>query len=154
MRVRVGGSALVLALVGLFASSCAKKPRDATPEGAVESFLHELDEAPRDPTAAARAYALLAEDAREALRLRAERARSLTGQRATPEGMLAPLWSTLRFEVDRVTSKPGKDATHALVDVFGVDPGAQHATVPVVHEASGWRIVLSIPPPPPPDVAP
>jgi hypothetical protein len=141
----------LLVAVAVQATACAKKPADATPEGAVESFLHEIDDAPRDPSAAARAYALLAEAPRESLRLRAERARSITGQRATPETMLAPLWSPARFEIERVKSRPGADASHVLVDVYGVDPGAQHVTVPVVREGDRWRIVLAIPPPPPVD---
>ena len=147
-RAHLGIAALVT-----FAA-CARKPADATPEGAVEAFFHELDEAPRDPTAATRAYQLLAVDAREELRLRAERARSISGQRATPEGMLVPMWSPARFEIDRVKAKPSVDATHALVDVFGVDPGVQHVTVPVVREGDAWRIVLVIPPPPPADSPP
>ena len=138
----------------LASAACTRKAVDATPEGAVETFLRELEDAPRDPAAARRAYALLAPDAREALRLRAERARSITGQRATPETMLAPMWSPARFEIDRVAAKPGADATHALVDVYGVDPGAQHVVVPTVREGDRCRIVLSIPPPLPSDAVP
>jgi len=130
-------------------SACSKRPRDATPEGTVETFLRELDEAPRDPSAAARAYALLDPATRESLRVRAERARALTGQRATPETMLAPMWSPARFEIERCQSKSGGDDAHALVDVYGVDPTSQHVRVPVMREGDGWRVVLSIPPSPP-----
>lgn len=138
---------LVAAIVAAASpAACARAPVDSTPEGAVESFLRDLDDAPRDPAAATRAYSLLAPDAREALRLRAERARSITGQRATPESMLVPMWSPARFEIDRVKARPGADAAHALVDVFGVDPGVQHVTVPVVREGDRYRIVLSVPP--------
>jgi hypothetical protein len=137
----------ILALVfALFcAIGCGRAPSDATPDGAVEAFLRALDDAPRDPTAASRAYRLLNADARHALEVRAARASSIEGHPATPESMLAPVWSPPRFAVE--TTKTSKqDEMHAVVEIFGVDPATQHASVPVVKEGEGWRIVLAIPP--------
>jgi hypothetical protein len=144
MRARLS---IVFALVFTMfcAMACGRTPSDATPEGAVEAFLRALDDAPRDPTASARAYALLNADARKALDARAARASSIEGHPATPESMLAPVWSPPRFAVETTKTKT-QDEMHAVVDVFGVDPATQHASVPVVKEGTAWRIVVVVPP--------
>jgi hypothetical protein len=136
--------AFVLALA-IAVASCGRAPSDATPEGAVEAFLRALDDAPRDPAAATRAYQLLNADARKALEARALRASSIEGHPATPESMLAPVWSPPRFAVE--TTKTSKqDEMHAVVEIYGVDPATQHASIPVVKEGDRWRIVVAIPP--------
>jgi len=127
------------------AAACGRAPSDATPEGAVEAFVRALDDAPRDPTAASRAYALLDVDARHALEARAARASSIDGHPAKPESMLAPVWSPPRFSIE-TTKTNLQDAMHATVDVFGIDPSTQHARIPVVREGERWRIVIVIPP--------
>jgi len=135
----------VLVFSVFYVTACGRAPSDATPEGAVESFLRALDDAPRDPTAAARAYALLDPDAREALKARAARAAAIEGHPAPPESMLAPLWSPPRFEIES-TKTTTLDVMHARVEVLGVDPQTQHATIPVVKEGERWRVVIAIPP--------
>jgi hypothetical protein len=59
--------------------------------------------------------------------------------------MLAPVWSPPRFTVE-TTKTTSQDGMHASVDIYGVDPATQHASIPVVKEGDRWRIVVVIPP--------
>jgi hypothetical protein len=138
-------AALILALA---VAGCGQRELDATPEGAVEAFLRAVDEAPRDATAGTRLVALLDAKAREALEVRANRARAIGGRQVEPAAMLSPMWSPVRFEVDRLTAKIDGDGEHGIVDVYGVDPSTQHARVPVVREGERWRVVVLVPPQP------
>lgn len=131
---------LVLALVG-----CGRAPIDATPEGALDAFLAACEDAGRDPDAAARAFALLTPEARKALELRAQRGTAVTGRPMTPAQMLAPGFGPLRFHVAKTTTTFTVDRAHALVDVYGPDPTAQHATIPLEREGNAWRVVLVVP---------
>lgn len=135
---------LVIA-VCLLAVGCARAPVDATPEGALDQFLAACEDAPRDPRAAARAYALLAKPSRTALDLRAQRATAVTGRPVTPEQMIVPGFGPLRFEVSKTTTSIAPDQAHATVDVFGPDPQTQHAKVPLEREGAVWRVALPIP---------
>jgi hypothetical protein len=141
--------AIVVALTALTGMSCARKPQDATPEGALEAFLRAVEETPNDPGAPARAYALLSTPTREALRARAVRATAITGKTMAPEAMLSPLWTPARFPVERTSATLEASGTSAVVEVFGVDPTTQHVRVPLVKEGDGWRIFLEIPEPQP-----
>lgn len=139
--MRRGALLLSLSLV-----SCAGKPADATPEGAVDRFLQACEEAPHDPSAAARAYALLAPGTRKSLETRAQRATAVMGRPMAPEQMLVPGFTPLRFEITKTTTTIEPDGAHATVDVFGPDPSAQHARVPLEREGDAWRILIALPP--------
>ena len=132
-------------LVG--ATSCARPLPDDTPEGAFDLYLRAMEETPFDPHASARAFALLAPRAQEAIRAEAARAQQLTGKPAPAESMFTPTWTPLRFPVDRTRALVLADGVHAIVDAFGVDPQTQHVRVPMVREWEAWRLELEIPPP-------
>ncbi len=132
--------AVVLLLV-----SCGRKPPDATPEGAVDRFLQACEEAPHDPTAAARAYALLAPPARKSLEARAQRATAVMGRPMSPEQMLVPGFTPIRFEISKTTTTLDADGAHATVEVFGPDPTTQHAKIPVEREGDAWRVAIAFP---------
>ncbi|MBI2388918.1 MAG: hypothetical protein HYV09_04800 [Deltaproteobacteria bacterium] len=135
------GAVAVAALIG----ACSRAPADATPEGALDGFLQACEDAPHDPAAAARAYALLAPASRRALELRAQRATAVTGRPVAPEQMLVPGFTPLRFEISKTTTTIAPDGARATVDVFGPDPAAQHAKVPLEREGGSWRVVVPIP---------
>ena len=124
---------------------CARKPPDSTPEGALDAFLRAIEETPNDPGAPARAYALLDPAAREAIRTRAARANAITGKAVTAEGMLSPLWTPMRFSVERTSTTIDAGGLRAVVDVYGVDPTTQHVRVPLVREGDRWRVVMVVP---------
>ncbi len=146
MRARFLVLILTLAL-GAW-GACARKPPDATPEGALDQFLRAVEETPNDPTAPARAYALLAAPSRDALKTRATRATAITGKPIAPEAMLAPLWTPMRFAVERTAVTIEPSGIRAVVEVFGVDPSTQHVKVPLLREGDRWRVVLEVPEPP------
>lgn len=131
--------------IPLLLAACGRAPVEATPEGALDKFLAACEDAPRDPQAAARAYAMLAPTSRKALELRAQRATAVTGRPVTAEQMLVPGFGPLRFEVSKTTTSIDKDDLHATVDVFGPDPHTQHAKIPLEREGAAWRVVLAIP---------
>ncbi len=140
-------SSLKGALVAFVASAlcaCQRAP-DATPEGALDLFLRACHDAPHDPDAAAHAYALLAPAARRVLEDRARRATGITGKPVTPEQMLVPAWSPLRFDVAKMDTVFAGDKAHAFVDVRGPDPATQQARVPMELEGPGWRVAIAIP---------
>lgn len=134
--------ALALLLV---LTSCRQRAPDATPEGAVDRFLQACEEAPHDPNAASRAYALLAPASRRALQARAQKATAVMGRPMTPEQMLVPGFTPLRFEISKTTTKLDPDGAHATVEVFGPDPQAQHAKIPVEREGASWRVAIAFP---------
>ena len=123
-------------------ASCAQAPADATPEGAVDRFLQACEEAPHDPSAAARAFALLAPAARKTLEARAQKATAVMGRPMTAEQMLVPGFTPLRFEISKTTTTIEPDSMHATVDVYGPDPATQHARVPLEREGASWRIAI------------
>jgi hypothetical protein len=127
-------------------ASCARKPADGTPEAAVDRFLQACEEAPHDPAAAARAYALLAPSSRKNLDARAQKATAVMGRPMTAEQMLVPGFTPLRFEISKTTTDFEPDGAHATVDVVGPDPATQHARVPLEREGESWRIAIAFPP--------
>ena len=135
---------LALLLVAACAIGCARKPADATPEGALELFLQALDDTSHDPSANARAYALLDPASRESLRVRAARATSITGKALVADQMLAPVWSSPRFAIERMHAEIDGTGARAMVDVFGADPVMQHVRVPLVREGEAWRVEMGL----------
>lgn len=124
---------------------CRSRAPDATPEGAFDEFLAACESASVDPKASARAFALLAPSVRQALEERARRASSITGKAATPEQMLVPAWTPIRFEISKTTTTLDATGTKATLDVYGVDPTTQHVKVPMVREGESWRVSVVLP---------
>ncbi len=128
-------------LVGLLA--CSHPAPDATPEGAVRTFLDVMEGAADDPVLARRAYELLGPTARANLGERAHRTSQLQGRQVEPWSMLAAGFFGVAFRpmVMRATVVGDR----ATVDVFGEDAQHEHASVVCVHEAPGWRIEPGLP---------
>jgi hypothetical protein len=132
------------ALVTLAAlSGCARKPADATPEGAVRELLDRIDRSEADPAATHAVYELLSSSTKANLIERAHRASTTSGREVAPEEMLAPGRFSLRFEPRRMLTRFGDD--RAVVDVIGIDPETDRAEVPCVLEDGRWRIEIPLP---------
>ena len=147
VAARVGGTALVMTLA--LASGCAQKPVDATPEGAVRELLERMEhaEGEGDEAATRGVYELLAAPTREALELRAARASAATARRVSPADMIAPAHFSFRFRPRQFKAKTTGD--RATVDVVGIDPAVDRASVPCVREDGHWRVEIPLPPLPP-----
>lgn len=144
-----------MARIALFLASsvllvaCARKSADATPEGALDAFLSACETASSDPHASAKAFALLSPSARRSLEDRAKRASAITGKAVSPEQLLVPAWTPIRFEIAKTTTTfdAGKDGPSATVDVFGAEESTQHVRIPMEREGEAWRVRVAIPPP-------
>jgi hypothetical protein len=139
--VSIGGAVVVAA----FASGCPRPRPDATPETALESFVQACEGAAHDASAPARAFSLLAPDARARLEARARRGTAITGRAVTATQLLSPNWSPLRFEIARTKATVTEPGMRAMVDVWGPDETTQHVVVPMVREGDGWRVVVDVP---------
>lgn len=144
MRRALGAAALAVAL----AAACARKPVDATPEGAVRELLDRMERVDGDPAAGEAAYQLLAESARANLGERSRRASAASGRPVKPWEMLAPSRFTLRFAPRSMVARAAGDK-RAIVEVTGADPEVERARVPCVLEGGGWRVDLQLPELPP-----
>jgi len=133
-------AALPLAL----AASCARKPADLTPDGAVRDLLDHVDRTESDPAEMRAVYELLSADTKAKLIERARRASTTSGREVPPEEMLAPGRFSLRFEPRKMLVRFDED--RAVVDVVGIDPETDRAEVPCVLEDGRWRIVVPLPP--------
>jgi hypothetical protein len=130
---------------GLFAisASCARKPPDLTPEGAVREMLDRIDRTEADPAEAHAVYELLSSTTKANLIERARRASTTSGREVAPEEMIAPGRFSLRFEPRKMHARIADD--RAIVDVTGIDPDNDRAEVPCVLEEGRWRIVIPLP---------
>lgn len=137
--------ALALALASL--EGCSRQPPDATPEGAVRTFLEKMDEAQDDGPKMRAVYTLLGPDARGNLAERAARTGRAQGRRVEPHEVLAEGRFALRFRPKRMTARATGPAS-AMVDVEGSDP-ADRAEVRCVKEGALWRVEPELPEPPP-----
>lgn len=145
-RLGLAAAALLGAVTFVALPGCSKRPPDATPEGALDLFLRSMEETPYDPQASGRAFRLLSPKARGVILAEATRAQQITGKPLPTEAFFSPTWRPLRFPVDRLHAVVDPDGEHAVVDVYGVDPKADHVRVPMVREGEGWRLELEIPP--------
>ncbi len=156
MRARTGPSAFALrglclpavaragalALV-LVAAACSHPAPDATPEGALRTWLERMEASEDDSSASREAYQLLGPAARANLEERARRASQAQGRRAEPYDMLATGRFGLKFRPKSMHATiVGEQAT---VDVIGADPSTEHATVRCVREPAGWRVEPDLP---------
>ncbi len=142
MRTALSAVALLLALA-VPAAACDDEPTDDTPAGALTLFLDAMERSSRDDHALEEAYHLLAADARHALEVRAERASSLSHRDFSPWDMLAQGRYRRRFALGS-PMRESIEGDHATVTVLGSREG-ERADVSLVHERSGWRVVLEIP---------
>jgi hypothetical protein len=133
----------VLAAFLLFVA-CSRPAPDATPEGAVRAWLEHMEGSQDDPRDAREAYRLLGPTARANLAERATRASQMQGRRTEPYELFAAGFFGLEFRPETMRATVSGD--HATVEVTG-DHGTEHASVPCVHEAGGWRIEPELPPP-------
>ena len=134
---------LFLVVVAATTPACGDEPSDDTPTGALLLFLDAMDRSSWDDGALEIAYGLLASDAREQLRARAERASSLSHREFEPWEMLPQGRFRRRFSARRGL-RERIDGEHAVVTVLGSREG-EHADVPLVREGEAWRVVLDIP---------
>lgn len=136
-----------LSAVIFLALSCSRGPSDRSPDGTLILFLDALGRSEWDPRALEEAYGLLSNDAKEALRHRAELASSLSGREFAPWEMLVQGRSRLRFgPVGGEAFEARIEGDRAFVTVRGASP-EQKADVPMAREDGRWRVVLTIPPP-------
>jgi hypothetical protein len=124
--------------------ACSHPPLDSAPEGAVRLFLDAMD-SDDNPASMRRAYDLLGPTARANLAGRARRTSRLQGRQVEPWEMIAAGLFGLAFR-PKVMRSTGV-GERATVEVFGEDPQSEHASVPCVHEAAGWRIEPALPDP-------
>jgi hypothetical protein len=140
--------ALTLALPLLFPAvatpGCSHPPPDATPEGALRLFLDDMEDSD-DPTSMRRAYDLLGPAAQASLVARAHSTSLLQGRHFEPWDMLAAGLFGLAFRTKAMRAAVVGD--RATVDVYGEDPGSEHASVICTHVGAGWRIEPDLPEP-------
>lgn len=137
MSARAATLAFVLAM-----AACARKPVDATPEGAVREFTERIARTGADPLAAKSAYELLSKGTQENLTERAHRYTAASGKHISPEEMIAPQSYLERFAPHDFKSKIV--GGRALVTVTGAEP-TQVAEIQCVFQEGGWRLELPIP---------
>lgn len=140
LRVALAASLFLLA-------ACRRQPPDATPEGVVREFLERMRRLQSDPKDARAVYELLSRPAQANLTERAKRASAATGKRMGAEQMIAPAYFFTRFQAQHwATRVAGERAT---VELLGVDPAEERASVPCVREDGHWRVDLALPSLPP-----
>ena len=132
----------LLALLTAAIVSCSRPPPDATPEGALRTWLDEMGAQVSDPHETRAAYAMLSKQTHQNLEKRAERASRIEGRRIEAQDMLAQGRFALRFTPKKfVTTTSGDSAT---VEVTGDEP-SDHATIHCVKEGPVWRVDLALP---------
>jgi hypothetical protein len=126
-------------------AGCRGGEVDGDPVTTVRTFLELMDRSSSDERALADAYALLDREARQALRARAGRARSLSGRTFEPWQKLAQGRYRLRFApVSPGGLRARVQGERATVVATGARAG-EHAEIPLVREGKAWRIVLALP---------
>ena len=128
-------------------AACSRPAPDATPEGAVRTWIERMDEPSSDPASAKEAYALLGPDTRANLTERAARASRAQGRHLEAYEMLAQGRFGLKFRPAALHAQVSGDT--AQVDVTGDDPAVDHAVVRAKREGTAWRVELDLTPLPP-----
>ncbi|HEY4118793.1 MAG TPA: hypothetical protein VGM56_13100 [Byssovorax sp.] len=128
-------------------AACARKPPDATPEGAVREFVERMRAVRGDAQDAKAGYELLSKRAQANLTERAQRYSFASGKPIAAEMMITPSKFALRFEPQRYVAVQVA-GSFALVEVTGL-AADQRARVPCVFEGTGWRVDMALPPLPP-----
>lgn len=134
-----------LVSVLVFAAACARISSDRTPSGALKLFLEAMSETQDDPSARARAYALLAPESRDRLAARSRLAAALSNRRFEPSDMLVEGRYRLRFSPRESRGFEERiNGDRAIVVVLGARRG-ERAEVPMVNENGHWRVFIAVP---------
>jgi len=123
-------------------AACSRPPPDATPEGAIKTWLERMEAQVSDPAETKSAYAMLSKTTHQNLEKRAERASRIEGRRIEPQEMLAQGRFALRFAPRKFSTQTTGDT--ATVEVTGDEP-TDHATLHCVKEGPAWRVDLTLP---------
>ena len=166
-----GALALVVVIACASALGCSRPAPDATPDGALRTWLEKMEAAEDDPAEMRSAYELFGPRAKKDLAERAERAGRAEGRKVQPWEVLAEGRFGLKFRPQRMTvTIDPKTPNEAVVAVLGADPNVERALVhcdrePLDPEAArrprraepysaptpdGWRVEPDFPPPPRP----
>ena len=133
----------VIALAAsLIVLGCSHPQPDATPEGALRSWLDHMDAQTTDPQEAKAAYALLGPATRKNLERRAERGSQSEGHHIEPYEVLAEGRFALRFRPKHFVTTVAEG--QATIEVTGEEP-SDRATMHCVKEGRGWRVELGLP---------
>src|SRR5947209_11981820 len=101
-------------------AGCSRPPPDATPEGAIRTWLERMEAQVSDPQETKSAYAMLSKATHANLEKRAERASRIEGRRIEPQEMLAQGSFALRFAARKFSTTTSGDS--ATGDVSGDEP--------------------------------
>jgi hypothetical protein len=135
---------LALALFAVAATSCSRKPPNATPEGAVRELLIHLEGyRDGDPAQAKASFELLSKATQENLVARAARFSAASGKRIEPELMIAPASYGSTFDPKALAARI--DGPYAIVTARGLLP-EERAEIRCVFEDGGWRVHMDLPP--------
>ncbi len=129
-------------LLTMILAACSRPPPDATPEGAIKTWLEKMEAQVSDPAETKGAYAMLSKQTHQNLEKRAERASRIEGRRIEPQEMLAQGRFALRFTPRKFVTQTNGD--NATVEVNGAEP-PDHATLHCVREGPAWRVDLALP---------
>jgi len=129
-------------LLTMILAACSRPPPDATPVGAIKTWLERMEAQVSDPAETKSAYAMLSKSTHQNLEKRAERASRIEGRRIEPQEMLAQGRFALRFTPKKFSTQTSGDT--ATVEVSGDEP-TNHATMHCVKEGPSWRIDLTLP---------
>jgi hypothetical protein len=135
------------ALLVLATTACGQKPFDATPEGVAREFVSRMDAVRGESKDARAVFDLLSRPAQTNLSDRARRASAAAGKRIAPEQMIAPALFYPHFQPQKWSTRA--QGIRAIVELQGIDPGTEHASIPCVLEDGHWRIDLVLPHLPP-----
>ena len=142
MLLRCLSTLSLLMLVPLL-PGCGQEASDETPSGTLRVFLDSMERGAWDPSSLEEAYGLLCQDARDALRRRAERANGLSRRHFEPWDMIARGRFRLRFAPAPRSIRERIEGDRAVVTVLG-QRESDRADVPLVREDGHWRIDLRI----------
>lgn len=130
----------------LLSYGCGGSDVDDDPVSTVRYFLELMERSATDEGAMADAYGLLDRGAQQALRARADRARSLSGRAFEPWQMLAQGRFRLRFAPAAAGGLRARvQGERAVVVATGAKAG-ERAEIPLVRQDGAWRIELLLPP--------
>ena len=127
-------------------TACDREPVDATPEGAVNEFLHRMASVHGEAEYSEAAFELLAPAAQANLEERAARATAVAGRYVAPHEMLVPSRFNLAFRPVEFSAEI--TGQWAIVTVTG-ETEQETASIRCEIVDGGWKIVIDLPPLPP-----
>jgi predicted small lipoprotein YifL len=138
---------VIVAATALALTGCGQKPFDATPEGVAREFVTRMDAVRGESKDARAVFDLLSRPAQTNLSDRARRASAAAGKRIAPEQMIAPALFYPHFQPQKWATRA--QGIRAIVEIQGIDPSSEHASIPCVLEDGHWRVDLVLPHLPP-----